>query len=57
MEDSTFKKMQAHERSVKRMLEPDRFKTRKRLFSDNKYVLLDDDAEPFGDNQTSIRHF
>ena len=39
------------------MLGDQKFKERKRLFLDNKYVLLDENSEPFIDNKTSVRQF
>ena len=51
------KKMQFHEKSVKVMMGEQKFKERKRLFLNNKYVLLDENSEPFEDNRTSVRQF
>ena len=53
----TIRMMQAHEKSLRKLLPPEKFKARKRLFSDNRFVLLDDESQPFGDNETAVQKF
>ena len=51
------RKLQSHEAEVKKLVTPDKYRARKRLFQENKYVLLDDDKQPIGDNQAGLREF
>ena len=55
--EGVIRKLQSHEAEVKKLTAPDKYRARKRLFAENKHVLLDDDKQPIGDNQAALREF
>ena len=50
VDDLVIRKMQMHEEEVKKLVKPEIYRARKRLFQENKYVVLDDNKQPIGDN-------
>ena len=57
VEDKVIRKLQMHEREVQKILGPQKYKHRKRLFQENKFVLLDENQQAIGDNDTAMRKF
>ena len=55
--DGVIRKLQMHETEVKKFIKPEQYRARKRLFQENKFVVLDDDQQPIGDYQTAVREF
>ena len=47
-----------HEKEIKKIIKSEaEYRARKRLFQENKFVILDDDMQPIGENQTAVREF